>query len=123
MDLFFWIEKNRLDIDIRQATEYHFNISNANIVRISFHFTTTDSFDGEAVFRVTSRNAMSVVYNNYTYYKHRRNASGADYWVCRKRVSKRHKCRARLYSMQVGNKHVIKVINDKHSHESDLEDE
>lgn len=97
------------------------HISNTNVtVLIHFHFNNID-FDGEAVFRLNSRNAMNLVYNGHSFYKHRATKNGADYWMCHKRTDKQYRCRARVYSMKVDTKYMVKVINDLHTHEPAIE--
>lgn len=80
-------------------------------------------FDGEAVFRLNNRNSMNLVYEGYSFHKHRKTKDGADYWVCVKRNDKQLKCSARVYSMRIGKKYMIKVINASHSHGPDLKDD
>lgn len=64
---------------------------------------------------------MCLVYKGYSFYKHRMTKDGAYYWVCNKRCDKFHKCRAKVYSMQIGTKNMVKVINGEHLHAPDFE--
>lgn len=43
---------------------------------------------------------------------------GAYYWVCNKRCAL--KCRAKVYSMQIGTKNMVKVIHASHTHGPDF---
>lgn len=54
------------------------------------------------------------MHNGYAFYKHRMTTKGAFYWVCTKKGS--CKCRAKVYSMQIGTKTMVKVINGEHFH-------
>lgn len=82
-------------------------------------FISTADFDGEAVFRLNARNTMSLIYEGYTFHKHRVAKNGANYWVCHKRTDKDYRCRARAWTIQVGKKYMVKVINDTHMHAPD----
>lgn len=62
---------------------------------------------------------MSLTHNGFTFYKHRVTKNGADYWVCHKRNDKQCRCRARAYTVKIGAKYMVKVINGTHMHEPD----
>lgn len=68
-------------------------------------------FNEEATFGINNRGGYNLLYDNYTFLKHRILSGGSTYWRCVRQKS----CKAKAHTKMVNNKHMVKV-HGEHSH-------